>query len=956
MAEVTKFLSVISYNCNSIRNKIDAVRNLLLKCDLLVCQEVILLPDERDILYGISSEFDHLFSPSLPSQSEFGDGRPKGGMVFFFRRSLNLKISMMYDDPNLFVCNVSQASHVVFTLACVYFPCDNRSVESLIEYQQVIGKLQSVIDASDCYDLLCIGDFNADPNRNRMWSIISDFAESNGLTFRDLCLPSDTFTYLSPSHNTTSWLDHILTSQMVQVHDICVLLDASLFDHFPIACKVKLTSVIINNSRGSVQLVEELVNWPAFDESAKENYNMIFYSNIESFDLSRVLSADCDYVRYIESLYDAIMHATKMGTLPYKFSRSKEFNPVPGWNEFCKNKYSCARSALLAWVSNGRIRMGEIYERMIATRKIFKASLRYCRSHEMQIRNNILVDSYNCGSKRKFWREVNKKREIKGQLHTDIDGETDSSRIATLFRDKFASITGRSDGFQSNTLPPQNSTYTNFFSLEETISAVKLLKHSIGYDGLHSNHLKFLDRKNANYVKFLFNACVSFGYIPAAMLEGVVKPIVKNKFGDCSSSDNYREIMISSCLYKALEYCILPLMERSVLLSPHQFGYRAETSTKQAAIILKEVLHRYVGEGSRIYSCFIDFSRAFERVDHRILLEKMSAKGMPVYIVNLFRFIFSHSDIRVVYDGEHSDTWRTMSGVRQGAVTSAYLFSLYLDDVLTELHKQCHSCFLGWNKINVLAYADDLVVFCPTVSGLKSLLGSLERCVAKHRLMINVDKTKFMVFETKRGNLDIKVKLNGVDVERVDEFKYLGCVLQSNLLEGPNVERLLANFNKSVGMFMRKFSSLEMHVKIPLFESLCLSFYGIDLFMNRRLSGHSIRKLGVAYHYAYKRLLGFPKRFSNHYTCAVLQRPTFSHFINQRLVKFLFWLKQSDSPCFVRFKTYFMKHSHFLSFISRIFNLEYNVSSVCDNDCDALLSRIVFVQTREASSLYGVNL
>ena len=78
------------------------------------------------------------------------------------------------------------------------------------------------------------------------------------------------------------------------------------------------------------------------------------------------------------------------------------------------------------------------------------------------------------------------------------------------------------------------------------------------------------------------------------MLNEHINPRVKNKFGDTSASDKYREIMFSTSLYKLMDYSILPIMERKFSLSKCPFGYRANTSFSLVALVLKEVLHKYV--------------------------------------------------------------------------------------------------------------------------------------------------------------------------------------------------------------------------------------------------------------------------------------------------------------------------------------------------------------------------
>ena len=103
------------------------------------------------------------------------------------------------------------------------------------------------------------------------------------------------------------------------------------------------------------------------------------------------------------------------------------------------------------------------------------------------------------------------------------------------------------------------------------------LKCGIAFDGIHSNHLKKLNDFNLKYIKELFNVCIRFSCIPSKMLDGVLKPRIKNKFGGASSSDNYRKVMMSNCIFKLIEYCILPIVMNYLILNPCQFGYIGET-------------------------------------------------------------------------------------------------------------------------------------------------------------------------------------------------------------------------------------------------------------------------------------------------------------------------------------------------------------------------------------------
>ena len=127
------------------------------------------------------------------------------------------------------------------------------------------------------------------------------------------------------------------------------------------------------------------------------------------------------------------------------------------------------------------------------------------------------------------------------------------------------------------------------------------------------------------------------------------------------------------------------------------------------------------------------------------------------------------------------------------------------------------------------------------------MLQKLEILLCEHSLLLNTSKTKIVIFRRKYCSANnTKFILNGSCVEIVAEFTYLGCILNCNLLEKADLERILKSFNKSVGIFIRKFSNVDMAIKLRLFDTLCMSMYGLELFLNNKHSGDMLRKLGIA--------------------------------------------------------------------------------------------------------------
>ena len=92
--------------------------------------------------------------------------------------------------------------------------------------------------------------------------------------------------------------------------------------------------------------------------------------------------------------------------------------------------------------------------------------------------------------------------------------------------------------------------------------------------------------------------------------------------------------MISSIFFfKAIEYILLPVLNKSISISPHQLGYQQQSSTILANVLLKETINEYIAAKSSVFSCFIDLSKAFERVNHAMLIDKLKCENVPSFIV-----------------------------------------------------------------------------------------------------------------------------------------------------------------------------------------------------------------------------------------------------------------------------------------------------------------------------------
>ena len=279
-------------------------------------------------------------------------------------------------------------------------------------------------------------------------------------------------------------------------------------------------------------------------------------------------------------------------------------------------------------------------------------------------------------------------------------------------------------------------------------------------------------------------------------------------------------------------------------------------------------------------------------------------------MISIIKNIFSGSSVSVLYEDEYSESWNLVRGVRQGGIISAYLFNLYIDDILTSISKTQVGCKLGLSLLTVQAYADDMILMSPTSSGLQRLLNVTSRLLDEEGLVLNVQETNIVVFNQKSMQpANLRFYYDGHIISIVDSFKYLGCILSGDLTDVLDIDRCNKAFNKSAGFLLRKFNNADIQIFLHLFNSFCSTLYGCELWIDRK--GCALKEFCVSYHAVLKKILNGPRYFSNHYICGILSLFTFEHFINIKLTRFMLWIKNNKSDSFYRYKYYFFVKFNF---------------------------------------------
>ena len=138
------------------------------------------------------------------------------------------------------------------------------------------------------------------------------------------------------------------------------------------------------------------------------------------------------------------------------------------------------------------------------------------------------------------------------------------------------------------------------------------------------------------------------------------------------------------------------------------------------------MVDKYKSLNGGMYMCFLDASKAFDRVKHSVLFNKLTRRGVPGYIVKLLSYWYAKQTMRVRWGDCISSPFRVSNGVRQGGILSPYLFNVNMDDLSSLLNCCNTGCVSGDTIINHLMYTDDSVLISPSATGMKELLCACE--------------------------------------------------------------------------------------------------------------------------------------------------------------------------------------------------------------------------------------
>ena len=409
-------------------------------------------------------------------------------------------------------------------------------------------------------------------------------------------------------------------------------------------------------------------------------------------------------------------------------------------------------------------------------------------------------------------------------------------------------------------------------TLEEMTKARTILKpgKATGIDNVNNEMIMEALKLYPSAFLNVLNSLMKEGKGVKSWLTSLLVPI--HKKGALDNPENYRGIALISCLAK-LFYAILNnrLMDYCLthnILSPSQLGFLAGNRTSDAHIIIYNLINEYCHKrGLKIYSCFVDFSKAFDSVPRKIMFQKLLDIGITEKFYDLIKFIYEGDQLCIKINNAITPSIKTMMGVRQGCVLSPLLFNIFMADFQRSLPPDVGVHLSETTRLNCILWADDIILLAESEEGLNQLLGGLKTYTDKNELKVNTDKTKCMIFNKTGRLIRRDFYLGASKLENVRSYKYLGLIITpsgeiSSALNDLRSRALKAymSLKSKLGISFRE----NINDTIYLFDSLVkpILTYGSDFWGCLKLpKNNPIENLHMQF---CRQILGVQKNTTNH--------------------------------------------------------------------------------------------
>ena len=604
------------------------------------------------------------------------------------------------------------------------------------------------------------------------------------------------------THHSATLIDNIFISELLHRNFESSILIEDISNHLPLLTMLKQTRLL--NSE-PLEFNSRCLN----DEKLKHVNNILM--NVDWIGLLTGTTSNQKFNQFsdkVDSVLDQVAPIKKV-----KISTKKRF--IEPW---------MTRSLALA--SEKKLKLYKKTLSATCTEYEIKAYKSYCNTYNA-LKRKLRSDYYRMKCTEfqrnawKLWSLINntiKKVKNRGSIipYITVNGlrQYNPIKIANGFGDFYASLR---HNLASKIIPGTTSLSTYLDTIPRSVNSmivqpttvpeidtlIKQLpnKTSYGHEKISNIMLKALRTSITYPLCHIFNASLSEGTFPDRMKIAEVIPLYKGK--DIDSMINYRPIslliMLSKLLEKIMYTGLYRYLETQNLLYPSQYGFRTKRSCEQAIMELVGNILQSKNRNEHCASVFLDLSKAFDTLDHTILLQKLERYGIRGIVLEWFgNYLKDRSLVAKITTGPNltvkSESYKITYGAAQGSCLGPLLFIIFMNDIhLLPVYS------------SIILFADDTTIFNSHKSA-KFLKYMLEHDLMlmmdwfkANALSLNLDKTVGMKFWDSSNSFTLKV--DDMPISMTNCVKFLGLYIDKNLTWQTHLSHLIEKLQKTGGCY-----------------------------------------------------------------------------------------------------------------------------------------------------------